>query len=93
MTTLTPIDTASIGTIVVAMASGVLAVITYFYMRETRLMRMSGEKPSFSLEPIDFKRYLDDDTKVAYQFNYLGNIVETLDEIRKEFRDVDKSLL
>lgn len=30
---------------------------------------------------------------MAYQFNYLGNIVETLDEIRKQLRDVDKSLL
>jgi hypothetical protein len=171
------LDAVSIATIVVAIATGVLAAITFFYMRETRLMRMSAEKPSFSLEPtlyaiggrfyflnlvntghtgseiyvncswldkakkffilslgsngraflhdipiaeivenrlklsltieckdsrnnrytqnldIDFKAYLDNDTKVAYQFNYLGNMVETLDEIRKELREVDKSLI
>jgi hypothetical protein len=176
-TPLNSFDAVSIGTIAVAIATVVLAVITYFYMRETRLMRKSAEKPSFSLEPtlyviggqfyflhlvntghtgseihvncswedktkkffilslgtngraflhdipiaeivekklkisvnirckdsrnnpykqdleIDFKTYLDTDTKVAYQFNYLGNMVETLDEIRKELRNVDKSLI
>ena len=30
---------------------------------------------------VDFKRHLDKDTKVAYQFNYLVDMVETLDGI------------
>jgi len=171
-----PIDAVSIGTITVAVATAVLAGITYFYMRETRLMRTSAERPIFSLEPtlyviggrfyflhlvntgntgneiyincswkdgikrffvlslgaggraflndipiadivekkmklsivinckdsrnnpysqtldIDFENYLDNDRKLAYQFDYLANMVETLDDIKKELRDIDRSL-
>jgi hypothetical protein len=35
----------------VAIATVALAIITYFYMRETRLIRVIGQKPNFSLEP------------------------------------------
>ena len=42
---ITSLDAVSIGTIAVAIATGVFAIITFFYMRETRLMRKSAEKP------------------------------------------------
>jgi hypothetical protein len=172
-----PLDGITLGTIGVAIATIVLAIITFLYMRETRLMRIGSQEPSFSLEPnlyslagrfyflylfntghvgseifinchwnkntkkffilslgtnsravlhgipiakivenkinlsmdieyknsrgkkvttqleIDFSKYLDDNTEFAYQFNYSGNMVETLDEIRKQLRNIDKSLI
>jgi len=40
-----------IATIVLAIVTGVLSLITYLYMKETRLMRKLSQSPSFSLEP------------------------------------------
>lgn len=40
-------------------------------------------EPYSSKIPVDFNNVLDDNMIVSYQFNYLGNIVDNLEDIRK----------
>jgi hypothetical protein len=41
---------------------------------------------------VDFSNMLDDNTIVSYQFNYLGNIVDKLEDIRKRLDLINLSL-
>jgi hypothetical protein len=48
-------DSVFLATIVLAAVTGVLVLITYFYLRETKLIRLAGQLPSFAIEPADWE--------------------------------------
>jgi hypothetical protein len=64
---------AEILTIIDAISTAVLAVITYYYAKETGLIRKRGQHPSFSLEPALYRTGNSNRTSEAYKLSLTNN--------------------
>ena len=64
---------AEILTIIDAISTAVLAVITYYYAKETGLIRKRGQHPSFSLEPALYRTSNSNSTLEAYKLSLTNN--------------------
>src|SRR6188472_3282331 len=60
-------------TIIDAISTAVLAVITYYYAKETGLIRKRGQHPSFSLEPALYRTGNSNNTSEAYKLSLTNN--------------------
>jgi hypothetical protein len=64
---------AEILTIIDAISTAVLAVITYYYAKETGLIRKRGQHPSFSLEPALYRTSNSNSAPEAYKLSLTNN--------------------
>ena len=64
---------AEILTIIDAISTAVLAIITYYYAKETRLIRKTAQHPSFSLESILHTLDTNRDSVSSYKLSLVNN--------------------
>ena len=64
---------AEILTIIDAISTAVLAIITYYYAKETRLIRKTAQHPSFSLESTLHTLDTNGESASSYKLSFVNN--------------------